>query len=95
MCFSKQFLVVFLAFFRNIPIFSELHAKVLFPDVLEVLPRTIPMMIYDSPQKLSWDRDEIEIVSSSPDRRLVNEINPGVNVKTVGGMESNHLGSFS
>lgn len=47
-----------------LPVFSEVHSKVIFRDTLKVIPRDAPMTICNDPLKLSWSEEELEFVAS-------------------------------
>jgi glycine/D-amino acid oxidase-like deaminating enzyme len=76
----------------ELPVFSELHLKVSIEDHLGVVPRDAPFMIWEDPQRLDWDDEEIEFVAALPDgKHLVDEMPPGVHTRIEGGGDSRHL----
>ncbi len=42
----------------DLPLFSELHFKVVFKDHLGAVPRDAPMIIWSDPQRIDWSEDE-------------------------------------
>src|SRR5439155_14726022 len=58
----------------ELPEFCERHAKVAFNDVLHVVPREAPIMIWSDPVRLPWSVDEREeLARSSAHARLLEE----------------------
>src|SRR5205823_10636024 len=49
----------------ELPVFCERHAKVAFNDVLHVVPREAPMMIWSDPVRLPWSVEEREELARS------------------------------
>ena len=61
----------------DIPVFHELHGKMVFQDTLGVVPRGAPMAIWSDPVELPWTKDERRTLSASSDRRWMVERLPG------------------
>ncbi|MYA76686.1 MAG: FAD-binding oxidoreductase [Gemmatimonadetes bacterium] len=57
----------------DIPVFMELHGKIIVEDPAGVLPPDAPMMIWTDPVELVWDEDERRRLSSGPDTRYLIE----------------------
>lgn len=73
----------------ELPVFCERHAKVAFHDILRVVPRDAPMMIWTDPVRLPWDEDEREELSQSESHRhLLGEMPAGVHGRPEGGGDS-------
>jgi sarcosine oxidase subunit beta len=76
----------------DLPVFSELHAKVIFRDERGVLPRDAPLLIWIDPQILPWSEGERALLAQSEEtKRYVQELPAGVHVRPEGGPESNVL----
>src|SRR2546430_438096 len=73
----------------ELPVFCERHAKVAFNDVLRVVPRAAPMMIWTDPVRLAWSIEEREeLARSSAHARLLEEFPAGVHGRPEGAGES-------
>ena len=57
----------------DIPVFMELHGKIIVEDTAGVLPPGAPMMIWTDPVELVWDEEERRRHSSSADTRYLTE----------------------
>ncbi len=69
----------------ELPLFSELHVKMSFRDHLGVVPRNLPLLIWDDPQRLSWSREEAEALGGSDETRwLLDPMPPGVHMRPEG-----------
>lgn len=76
----------------DLPVFSELHAKVIFRDERGVVPRDAPLLIWIDPQILPWSEGERGLLAQSEEtKRYVQELPAGVHVRPEGGPESNVL----
>ncbi len=76
----------------ELPLFSELHAKVAFRDDLAAVPRHAPLLIWTDPQRLPWSEEERELMKESPDAAwLLGELPSGAHVRPEGGGESRML----
>ena len=49
----------------ELPVFSELHLKTSFEDHLGVVPRDLPFLIWDDPQRLEWAPEEREALTAN------------------------------
>jgi len=76
----------------DLPVFTELHAKVIFRDELGVVPRHAPMLIWIDTQVLPWSEEERTLLAQSEEtKRLLEELPSGVHARPEGGAESNVL----
>lgn len=57
----------------DVPVFMELHGKIIVEDTAGVLPPGAPMMIWTDPVELVWDEEERRRLSSSEDTRYLTE----------------------
>lgn len=73
----------------DLPIFSELHSKVIFKDELGVLPREAPLLIWIDQVELPWSDEEREIFSESEETRwLLSKLPSGVHGRPMSGAGS-------
>lgn len=73
----------------ELPVFSELHLKVAFKDVLGAVPRHAPLLIWTDPQFLPWSQEERELLKFEEDTRwLLNEMPSGAHTRPEGGADS-------
>jgi glycine/D-amino acid oxidase-like deaminating enzyme len=73
----------------ELPLFNELHGKVMFEDYLGILPRELPMMIWRDPVTLPWSGGEREALAADPELRWLTEtLPPGVHFRPEGGRDS-------
>lgn len=72
----------------DLPISSELHLKVAFPDRLGVVPRDAPMFIWSDPQQLSWTWAEEAWLGELGREELLGEMPPFCHGRPEGGAES-------
>jgi glycine/D-amino acid oxidase-like deaminating enzyme len=76
----------------ELPVFTELHAKVMFRDELRVVPRDAPMLIWVDPQALPWSGEERALLAQSEEtRRFLEELPSGVHTRPEGGPDSTVL----
>jgi glycine/D-amino acid oxidase-like deaminating enzyme len=76
----------------DVPVFNELHGKVIFEDTLGVVPREAPLMIWDDPQTIPWSAEERQSLAASADRRwLLHDMPAGVHFRPEGGPHSQIL----
>ena len=76
----------------DLPVIHELHAKITFKDYLHVVPRDVPMMIWNDPIELNWSPDERDELSANSDSRwLLQELPGGVHFRPEGGEDSRAL----
>jgi glycine/D-amino acid oxidase-like deaminating enzyme len=70
----------------EIPVFTELHLKMMFPDALGAVKRDAPLLIWDDEQFLPWDADERAALSEDASTRWLTESFPaGAHVRPEGG----------
>lgn len=76
----------------KLPVYCERHLKVSIKDIDEVIPRDAPLLIWDDPQRLSWDQEEQQLLSESDeDRMLLEELPPGAHLRPEGGPDSQNI----
>ena len=76
----------------ELPVFSELHLKMSFEDLLGALPRDAPFLIWDDPQHIGWVDEEREILAESEVMRPLLDVMPaGVHTRVEGGGGSRHI----
>ncbi len=76
----------------ELPVFSELHAKVIFRDDRRAVPREAPLLIWIDPQVLPWSEGERRLLAESDaTRRFLQELPSGVHARPEGGPDSNVL----
>lgn len=51
----------------DIPVYNELHGKISFTDHLAVVPRHLPLMIWNDPITLPWQDEEREALAEDPE----------------------------
>ncbi|MEJ2746688.1 MAG: FAD-binding oxidoreductase [Anaerolineae bacterium] len=70
----------------DLPVFNELHGKIAFEDTQGVIPRDVPLMIWNDPVHLAWTDEEREELAAYEDTRwLVEEFPAGVHFRPEGG----------
>jgi sarcosine oxidase subunit beta len=73
----------------DIPVFTELHLKVAFKDHLSAIGRDAPLLIWDDPQLLEWEKDERSFLSNDPETQWLTEPFPsGAHTRPEGGSGS-------
>lgn len=73
----------------ELPLFSELHGKVYLDDVLGVLPREAPLMIWCDPVTLDWDAGTREELAEDPELAyLLAPLPGGLHFRPEGGVGS-------
>jgi sarcosine oxidase, subunit beta len=76
----------------ELPVFHELHRKVFFDDHRGVVPRHLPLVIWNDPVTVDWQREEREALLQDPSTAaLVGEIAAGVHLRPEGGLGSRAL----
>ncbi len=76
----------------ELPVFSERHLKASFPDLLGVVPRDAPLLIWDDPQHLPWSEEERAWLATTPEDAWLLEAFPaGVHLRPEGGEGSQNL----
>jgi len=61
----------------DLPVVNELHAKATFTDSLQVLPRELPLMVWNDPIRLSWSAEELALLEEDRDLSWLREELPG------------------
>ena len=61
---------------EELPVFSELHLKTSFEDHLGVVPRDLPLLVWDDPQRLSWSAEEREALAASEETAWLSKTLP-------------------
>jgi sarcosine oxidase subunit beta len=73
----------------ELPLFNELHGKVMFEDYLGLIPRDLPLMIWCDPVALAWSGEEREQLAEDPELRWLTQTLPsGVHFRPEGGRDS-------
>ena len=73
----------------ELPLFNELHGKVMFEDYLGLIPRDLPLMIWTDPVTLAWSDEEREQLAQEPELRwLLGTLPAGVHFRPEGGRDS-------
>ncbi|HEX3553813.1 MAG TPA: FAD-binding oxidoreductase [Thermoanaerobaculia bacterium] len=73
----------------ELPLFNELHGKVMFEDYLGLIPRDLPLMIWTDPVALAWSDEEREQLAQEPELRwLLDPLPAGVHFRPEGGRDS-------
>ncbi|MCI0713228.1 MAG: hypothetical protein L0154_23935 [Chloroflexi bacterium] len=76
----------------EIPVYSELHLKMMFNDYLHIIPRDMPLLIWNDPVRLSWSEEEKEFLAESEATRwMLEELPVGVHGRAEGTGESDSL----
>lgn len=73
----------------ELPVHHELHAKVTFDDHLGVVPRDLPLMIWNDPLRLEWSEEERrDLAADSSLAWLLEELPGGAHLRPEGGAGS-------
>ncbi|NIA25758.1 MAG: FAD-dependent oxidoreductase [Gammaproteobacteria bacterium] len=72
---------------EELPVHAELHLKVAFKDHLGVVPRDAPLLIWDDPQSIPWDPEEISGLRDGMSD-LLDVLPSGCHLRPEGGAES-------
>jgi glycine/D-amino acid oxidase-like deaminating enzyme len=76
----------------DVPVFNELHGKVIFEDTLGVVPREAPLMIWSDPVTLPWSAEERQsLAENDATRWLLDKMPAGVHFRPEGGPHSRIL----
>jgi glycine/D-amino acid oxidase-like deaminating enzyme len=76
----------------DLPVFNELHGKVIFADTSGVVPRYAPLMIWHDAVLLPWSDDERRLLAERVETRwLLEELPAGVHFRPEGGPQSRML----
>ena len=69
----------------DLPVFNELHGKISFNDTKGIIPRHVPLMIWNDPVFLPWSDEEREELAAFDDTRwLLEEFAAGVHFRPEG-----------
>ncbi len=73
----------------ELPVFHELHTKVVFHDYLRVIDRKAPLLIWTDPVFLPWSAEErASLEESAETKYLLEEFPSGVHARPEGGQDS-------
>ena len=73
----------------ELPISTQLHLKVAFHDLLGVLPRSAPLLIWSDSQYLPWNAQERSFLTQDQDTHwLLENMPPGAHIRPEGGPDS-------
>jgi glycine/D-amino acid oxidase-like deaminating enzyme len=73
----------------DLPVFCELHAKVVFNDYQGVVPRDAPLLIWTDPQVIPWSEEERAVLAESQDTEpLLKQLPSGAHLRPEGGPSS-------
>jgi sarcosine oxidase, subunit beta len=76
----------------SLPLFNELHGKVMFDDYLGLVPRDLPLMIWSDPVTLAWSDEERAELERDPELAwLLDPMPAGVHFRPEGGPGSRSL----
>jgi glycine/D-amino acid oxidase-like deaminating enzyme len=76
----------------SLPLFNELHGKIMFDDYLGLVPRELPLMLWSDPVSLVWTDEERADLAEDPDLRwLLDPLPGGVHFRPEGGRDSRSL----
>jgi sarcosine oxidase subunit beta len=70
---------------ENLPVRAERHLKLAFKDHEGAIPRAVPLMIWNDPQRIDWDSEE---AATLPDRDLLGDLPAGCHLRPDGGADS-------
>ena len=73
----------------DLPVYNELHAKLSFSDPLKVIPRHVPLMLWDDPVYLQWtEAERKELAADESTRWLLQPFPAGVHFRPEGREDS-------
>ena len=76
----------------DLPVTNELHGKVALRDPLGVIPRDVPLMIWEDPVHLVWSKQErLELEKSLDTHWLIEQFPSGVHFRPEGSQSSQIL----
>lgn len=76
----------------ELPLASELHGKIYLDDVLHVVPRELPLMIFCDPVAVAWDDETRAALAADPELAYLTRPLPGgVHFRTEGGVDGTML----
>lgn len=68
----------------HLPIENFLQRKVVIPDPLNVIPRSMPFTVFADSQRLEWTAEDIGLIASDPEFHwLLDEFPAGLHIKPV------------
>jgi glycine/D-amino acid oxidase-like deaminating enzyme len=62
---------------EELPVTSELHLKAAFREHRRVVPSHAPLLIWSDPQRIDWSPEAVEMLSESPQGRVLLDELPG------------------
>lgn len=66
----------------DLPVFNELHGKITFPDEANIFSPKAPLMIWDDPLYLPWERSEKELFSKKAEtQKFLEKFPSGVHLR--------------
>jgi glycine/D-amino acid oxidase-like deaminating enzyme len=73
----------------DLPVYCELHSKIAFNDILGIVPRDAPMLIWTDPQVLAWSEEERALLLEQEETRaLLGQFPAGVHMRPEGQADS-------
>ncbi|MGE5250256.1 MAG: NAD(P)/FAD-dependent oxidoreductase [Bacteroidota bacterium] len=76
----------------QLPVYTELHLKVVIKDSLSVVGRDAPLLIWDDPQRLPWTEQEKQALMAEAESRWLTEpFPPGAHTRPEGGKDSQNI----
>lgn len=72
----------------DLPVASEVHAKIGLRDHLGRFPRQAPMVIWNDPQRLNWSSEESHYLRDAGREDLLGILPPGCHGRPEGGLDS-------
>ncbi|MEA2692633.1 MAG: hypothetical protein QOJ16_2020 [Acidobacteriota bacterium] len=76
----------------ELPLFNELHGKIMFDDYLGLVPRELPLMTWSDPVTLAWSAEERAELAGDPELSwLLDPMPAGVHFRPEGGRGSRSL----
>jgi glycine/D-amino acid oxidase-like deaminating enzyme len=73
----------------SVPVFHELHRKVVFDDPAGVVPREAPLVVWQDAVTIAWSEEERAALADDPQSAwLLGELPPGVHFRPEGGRGS-------
>jgi glycine/D-amino acid oxidase-like deaminating enzyme len=76
----------------DLPVFSELHAKIAFRDTVGAVPRNAPMIIWNDPTFLLWSEEERSMLAEAEETKwLLDTFPSGIHTRPEGRSDSDIL----
>ena len=76
----------------DFPVFNELHGKIAFEDPKGIIPRHVPLMIWEDPTELFWSEEDRNALAESEETKWLLEKFPGgVHFRPEGGPGSHTI----